>query len=94
MAESMYIPPELANALMQNRMNLALLRRETQTSGLAFKPLIKEPLVVILPAHHRLAKRKAIDPNQLARESFIAGSTKLASFSSALVRKVVRTLVF
>jgi len=77
--------PELANALMQNRMNVALLRRETQTSGLAFKPLVREPLVVILPAHHRLAKRKAINPNELARESFIAGSTKLAP--------VVRTAV-
>jgi LysR family hca operon transcriptional activator len=77
--------PELANALMQNRMDVALLRRETQTSGLAFKFLRKEPLVVILPAHHRFAKRKAIKPGDLARESFSAGSTKLAP--------VVRTAV-
>jgi LysR family hca operon transcriptional activator len=79
--------PELANALMQNRMDVALLRRETQTSGLAFKVLIKEPLVVILPANHRLAKHKAISPQELARESFIAGSTKLAPVLKSTVKE-------
>lgn len=70
--------PELASALMQNRMDVALLRREAQTPGLAFKFLIKEPLVVIMPANHRLAKKRSVKPQELARESFIAGSTKLA----------------
>jgi LysR family hca operon transcriptional activator len=79
--------PELANALMQNRMDVALLRRETQTSGLAFKFLIKEPLVVILPANHRLAKHKTIRPEELARESFIAGSTKLAPVLKSTIKE-------
>jgi LysR family transcriptional regulator, hca operon transcriptional activator len=79
--------PELANALMQNRMDVALLRRETQTSGLAFRLLIKEPLVVILPARHRLAKQKTIKPQQLAGESLIAGSTKLAPVLRAVVNE-------
>jgi LysR family hca operon transcriptional activator len=79
--------PELANSLMQNRMDVALLRRENQTSGLAFKLLIKEPLVVILPANHRLAKHRAIRPQELARESFIAGSTKLAPVLRATVKE-------
>jgi LysR family hca operon transcriptional activator len=79
--------PELANALMQNRMDVALLRRETQTSGLAFKLLIKEPLVVILPANHRLAKHRTIRPQDLARESFIAGSTKLAPVLRSAVKE-------
>jgi LysR family hca operon transcriptional activator len=79
--------PELANALMQNRMDVALLRRETQTSGLAFKLLIKEPLVVILPANHRLAKHRTIRPHDLARESFIAGSTKLAPVLRSAVKE-------
>jgi LysR family hca operon transcriptional activator len=78
--------PELAQALMQNRMDVALLRRETQTAGLGFKLLIKEPLVVILPAHHRLAKHKTIKPRALAREGFIAGSTKLAPVVRAAVK--------
>ena len=79
--------PELANALMQNRMDVALLRREAQTSGLAFKFLTKEPLVVILPANHRLAKHKAIRPKELARETFIAGSAKLAPVLKATVQE-------
>jgi LysR family hca operon transcriptional activator len=79
--------PELANALMQNRMDVALLRRETQSSGLAFKFLIKEPLVVMLPAAHRLAKHKTIRPQELSRESFIAGSTKLAPVLKSTVKE-------
>jgi LysR family hca operon transcriptional activator len=79
--------PELANALMQNRMDVALLRRETQTSGLAFKLLIKEPLVVILPANHRLAKHKTIRPQELVKESLIAGSTKLAPVLRSIVKE-------
>jgi LysR family transcriptional regulator, hca operon transcriptional activator len=64
--------PELADALMQGKVDVALLRRETQTTGLAFKFLIKEPLVAILPASHRLATRKSIRPQDLARETFIS----------------------
>ena len=35
--------PELAHGLMQGKIDVALLRRETQTAGLAFKFLTKEP---------------------------------------------------
>jgi LysR family hca operon transcriptional activator len=47
------------------------MRRETQTTGLAYKLLIKEPVLVLLPASHRLAASKAIQPRELAREIFI-----------------------
>jgi LysR family transcriptional regulator, hca operon transcriptional activator len=77
--------PELASALMQNRMDVAVLRRELQTSGLAFRLLVKEPFVVVLPTNHRLAKYKTIRPEQLAGESFIAGSTKLAPVVKSVV---------
>jgi LysR family transcriptional regulator, hca operon transcriptional activator len=79
--------PELASALMQSRMDVALLRHETQTSGLAFRFLIKEPMVVILPAKHRLAKHKTIRLRDLARERFIPGSTKLAPVLRAMVKE-------
>jgi LysR family hca operon transcriptional activator len=69
--------PELADALMQGKMDVAILRREIQTTGLAFKFLIKEPLVAILTAGHRLAARKAIRPQELAREAFV-GPARLA----------------
>lgn len=79
--------PELANALMQGRMDAALLRHETPTPGLAFKFLVKEPLVVILPASHRLARQKSIRPKDLTRETFIAGSTKLAPVVKEAVKE-------
>jgi len=64
--------PELADALMQGKVDVALLRPEKQTTGLVFKFLIKEPLVAILPAGHRLAARKTIRPQDLGRETFIS----------------------
>jgi LysR family hca operon transcriptional activator len=41
---------------------------------LAFRPLVKEPLVVILPADHRLAALKSIGPRDLVQETFVAVS--------------------
>ena len=52
--------PELAGALMRGKVDVAFLRREAQAPGLAFKFLIKEPLVAVLPTGHRLAARKDI----------------------------------
>jgi LysR family hca operon transcriptional activator len=63
--------PQLALALMRGKVDVAFMRRETQTTGLAYKLLIKEPLLVVLPASHRLAASKAIQPQELAREIFI-----------------------
>src|SRR5215831_12871328 len=37
--------PELADGLMQGKIDVALLRREAHTAGLAFKFLTKEPLI-------------------------------------------------
>jgi len=64
--------PELALALMRGKMDVAFLRRERQTVGLSFRFLTKEPLIAILPADHRLASRKKIRPQELARESYIS----------------------
>ncbi|HEX4343829.1 MAG TPA: LysR family transcriptional regulator [Verrucomicrobiae bacterium] len=63
--------PELALALMRGKMDVAFMRRETQSPGLAYKLLFKEPLIVILPKGHRLTANKAIQPVELAREVFI-----------------------
>src|SRR6202023_554461 len=42
--------PALAGALMRGTIDVALLRRETQAPGVIFKFMIKEPLVVMVPA--------------------------------------------
>ena len=77
--------PDLADGLMQGKIDVALLRRETQTTGLGFKSLIEEPLVAILPTGHRLAARKAVRPQDLARETYIS-TARLAPVLRAVIR--------
>jgi LysR family transcriptional regulator, hca operon transcriptional activator len=76
--------PELAGALMRGKMDVAFLRRETPTPGLAFKFLIKEPLVAVLSAGHRLAARKEIRPQDLAGETYIT-PTRVAPALKAVI---------
>jgi len=64
--------PELAVGLMQGKIDVALLRREVHTVGLAFRFLSTEPLVAILPTRHHLARHRTVPPQDLARESFIS----------------------
>ncbi len=60
----------LAEDLKQGRVDIAFLRHEPDPD-LAFKLVLKEPLVAILPRGHRLASRKTLDPHDLADETFI-----------------------
>jgi LysR family hca operon transcriptional activator len=66
--------PELALGLMRGKLDVAFLRPETQTSGLSFKFLAKEPLIAVLPADHRLTSRKKIRPQDLAREIYVSSA--------------------
>jgi LysR family hca operon transcriptional activator len=60
----------LAEDLKQGRVDIAFLRHEPDPD-LAFKLVLKEPLVAILPRDHRLAARKTFDPRNLEGETFI-----------------------
>jgi LysR family transcriptional regulator, hca operon transcriptional activator len=60
----------LAEDLKQGRVDIAFLRQEPDPD-LAFKLVLKEPLVAILPRAHRLPARKILDPRDLAGETFI-----------------------
>src|SRR6202789_740428 len=66
--------PQLAEAILKGNVDAAFLRREQGVPELAFRPLVKEPLVVVLPSNHRLAKRKAIAPSDLVGETFVGVS--------------------
>ena len=66
--------PELALALTRGKLDIAFLRHEKQTAGVTFKLLAKEPLIVVLPADHRLASRKRIRPQDLVREIYVSSA--------------------
>ena len=66
--------PQLADALLKGTVDAAFLRRERGLPDLAFRPLVKEPLVVVLPSDHRLAALKAISPQDLVGETFVGVS--------------------
>ena len=60
----------LADDLERGKLDIAFLRRE-QKPDLEYRVVATEPLVVFLPSDHRLAEHKAIDPHDLAGETFI-----------------------
>jgi LysR family hca operon transcriptional activator len=76
--------PELAGALMRGKVDVAFLRREKDAPGIAFKPLIREPLVAVLPAGHRLAAQKAVRLQDLADETYIT-PTRVAPALKAVI---------
>jgi LysR family hca operon transcriptional activator len=76
--------PELALALMRGKLDVAFLRPETQSVGLSFKFLAKEPLIAVLPADHRLTSRKKIRPQDLASEIYV---------SSARISPVLKSVI-
>jgi LysR family transcriptional regulator, hca operon transcriptional activator len=76
--------PELAGALMRGKVDVAFLRRETQAPGVAFKFMIKEPLVAMVPTGHRLASRKKISAQEIAAETYIT-PTRYAPVLKAVI---------
>jgi LysR family transcriptional regulator, hca operon transcriptional activator len=66
--------PLLADGLSKGKIDAAFLRREKGVAGLAFRLLVKEPLVVVLPSDHHLAALKAISPGDLVGETFVTVS--------------------
>jgi len=66
--------PLLAKALLKGTVDAAFLRREKGVPELAYRVLVKEPLVVILPNDHRLAALRAISPRDLVGETFVTVS--------------------
>jgi LysR family transcriptional regulator, hca operon transcriptional activator len=63
--------PLLAGGLSKGKIDVAFLRRERGVPDLAFRLLVKEPIMVVLPRDHRLAALKSIGPRELVSETFV-----------------------
>src|SRR5438552_9471569 len=66
--------PDLAGALVRGKLDVAFLRRETGATDLMFMVVATEPFVVVLPSDHHLASHEAINPHDIAGETFISVS--------------------
>jgi len=67
--------PDLAQALLRGKLDLAFMRPEAQMPDLDYTVIVKEPLVVVLPRDHRLVSKNAVAPQDIAGEIFIGIST-------------------
>jgi LysR family hca operon transcriptional activator len=76
--------PLLAEGLSKGKIDAAFLRREKGMAGLAFRLLVKEPLMVILPSDHHLAALRAISPRDLESETFV-----IVSGTAPVLRAVI-----
>ena len=66
--------PLLADGLSKGKIDAAFLRRERGAPDLAFRLLVKEPMMVVLPGNHRLAALKALRPQDLVGETLVTVS--------------------
>jgi len=66
--------PDLAQALVRGKLDLAFMRPEAEMPDLNYTVIVKEPLVVAMPSDHRLASRNAVSLQDLAGEIFIGMS--------------------
>jgi LysR family transcriptional regulator, hca operon transcriptional activator len=67
--------PDLAEALVRGRLDVAFLRAEPNFD-LCYEVVDHEPLIVLMPSDHRLTSREAIHPREFVGEIFIGGSNK------------------
>src|SRR5882672_1740241 len=69
------LSPDLAEALVRGRLDVAFLRTEPGFD-LVYEVVDHEPLIVLMPSDHRLTSREAIHPREFVGEIFIGGSNK------------------
>jgi len=65
---------EQVEALRQNRLDLGFVHTPIEHEGLALRPVLRESLVVALPAAHRLAARRAVSLRALKDEVFVVAT--------------------
>lgn len=66
--------PKLAEALTRGQLDAAFMRPEPHQSSLIYALLRTEPLIVVFPAGHRLAARKAVKLADIRSETIVIPS--------------------
>src|SRR3989442_4103833 len=69
--------PDLAEALVRGRLDLAFLRVEPGYD-VEYHVVDREPLIVLMPSDHRLTAQEAIHPRDFVGELFIGGANNAA----------------
>jgi LysR family hca operon transcriptional activator len=82
--------PDLAAGLMRGKIDIAFLRAEKQAQGLQFRPLRKDPLVLLMPHDHRLTAKRAIRPQDIEGETYIGVSPVRAPTLRAAIEDYFR----
>jgi len=68
---SSHYSPDLADALMRGKLDLAFMRREANMPDLEYQLVVREPVLVVMPSDHPLAAQKTVTAEQVAKEPFI-----------------------
>jgi LysR family hca operon transcriptional activator len=76
--------PDLAQALLRGKLDLAFMRPEAQTPDLDYVVIAKEPLVVALPSDHRLVSKDTIALQDIAGEIFIGMSNTAPTLQAVI----------
>lgn len=62
---------DMVDSVRERQVDLAFVYMPLEEPDLEFIPLMTEPRVVVLPRHHRLARRRQLRPRDLREETFI-----------------------
>jgi LysR family hca operon transcriptional activator len=76
--------PDLAQALLRGKLDLAFMRPEAQMPDLDYTVIVKEPLVVAMPSDHRLASQTAVALQDIAGELFIGMSNTAPTLKAVI----------
>lgn len=78
------LTPDQVQALLEDQIDLGLLRGPVEEQRLLVRPLLREPMLLALPANHRLTPEPVVEMRDLATEPFITYGAELSSVNEAL----------
>ncbi|KAA0997423.1 LysR family transcriptional regulator [Paraburkholderia panacisoli] len=84
--------PDLAEALVRGRLDVAFLRAEPGFD-LEYQTVSEEELIVLMPSDHRLTARTAIHPSELADGTFITAANRAAVLHDVIERYLLQNAV-